>query len=78
MGSKVTEHILVPEHKKLTKEEKQALLERYRITTKELPKILESDPALAHIDAEPGDVIKITRKSQTAGKATYYRVVIHG
>ncbi len=78
MAFKVTEHILVPEHQKLTKEEKTQLLEKYRITSRELPKILRSDPAIAHLNCERGDVIKIIRKSPTAGKATYYRVVIHG
>ena len=76
MAFKVSEHVLVPEHKKLTKDEKKALLEKYHITTKELPKILKSDPTIIHLSTEPGDVIKITRKSQTAGIALYYRVII--
>lgn len=78
MAFKVSEHVLVPEHKKLTKEEKSELLEKYNITVKELPKILKSDPAVSHLALDTGDVIKITRKSQTMGKATYYRAVIRG
>ena len=78
MAFKVPEHSLVPEHKKLTKEEKEALLEKYHITVKELPRILESDQALQGIRVEPGDVVKITRKSPTAGKAAYFRVVVRG
>ncbi len=76
MVFKVSEHVLVPEHKKLTKEEKGELLEKYNITVKELPKILKNDPVVSHLSLETGDVIKITRKSPTLGKAVYYRVII--
>ena len=69
-------HELVPEHTKLSEKEKKELLERYHISAAELPKILARDPAIAHLDAKPGDVIKIVRKSPTAGQATYYRAVI--
>lgn len=78
MAFKVSEHVLVPEHTKLTKEEKKMLLSRYHVTTRELPKILKSDPAISHLNVEPGDVIRVIRKSMTAGRATYYRVVIRG
>ena len=78
MAFKVSEHIVVPQHTKLKKEEKQALLEKYNITIRELPRILSSDPAIAQLKVGPGDVIKIVRKSATAGKADYYRVVISG
>jgi len=78
MGFKVTEHMLVPEQRKLSKEEKAVLLAKYCITDKELPKVLKSDPAIRPMNVEAGDVIKIIRKSMTAGKAVYYRVVIRG
>ena len=78
MVFKVSEHGLVPEHKKLTKDEKKMLLRKYHATTRELPKIGRSDPAISHLNVEPGDVVKIIRKSKTAGKAAYYRVVIRG
>jgi DNA-directed RNA polymerase subunit H len=41
-----------------------------------LPKIKTSDVVVKQIDAKPGDVIKIIRKSLTAGKAVSYRLVI--
>ena len=78
MAFKVSEHMLVPEHKKLTKEEKDELLEKYSITVKELPKILKNDPAINHLSLDVGDVIKITRKSPTMGRAVYYRVIMRG
>ena len=30
------------------------------------------------VEGKPGDVIRITRKSDTAGESIYYRVVIKG
>ncbi len=74
----ITPHYLVPKHTKLNEKETEKFLEKYNISIKELPKILISDPALANMDVKPGDVIKIDRKSETAGKTTYYRGVING
>ena len=72
---KVDKHILTPKHSKLGEREKAQLLERYHVTSKELPKILKTDSAIKEMDAKLGDVIKITRKSPTAGDAIFYRVV---
>ena len=72
---KVDKHILTPKHSKLGEREKAQLLEKYHITSKELPKILKTDSAIKELDAKPGDVIKIIRKSQTAGDAVFYRAV---
>jgi len=60
----------------LPKQEKEALLEKLGVIETALPKILMSDPALTKTEIKPGDVIKISRKSQTAGKSTYYRIVV--
>ncbi len=72
---KIDEHILVPKHAKLTEKEKQELLERYKITVKDLPKIYIKDPAIQNLNVSTGDVIKIIRKSPTAGETVYYRSV---
>ncbi len=74
----VSKHILVPKHTKLNEKEKSELLKRYNSTSRELPKILKSDPAIADLDVSAGDVIKISRKSPTAGETLFYRVVING
>jgi DNA-directed RNA polymerase subunit H len=71
----ILEHELVPKHEVLSKEEKRGLLERLATDEKRLPMILDSDPIVKKIEAKPGDVLRITRKSQTAGKAVYYRLV---
>ena len=72
---KVDKHILTPKHMKLSEKEKAQLFEKYHVTSKELPKILKTDAAIRELDAKPGDIIKIMRKSSTAGYSVFYRVV---
>ncbi|HDD60135.1 MAG: DNA-directed RNA polymerase subunit H [Thermoplasmata archaeon] len=69
-------HRLVPRHRILNEEEKQELLKRYRISLKDLPKILITDPMVKAIGANIGDVIEIERISPTAGISHYYRYVV--
>lgn len=76
MTTEIIKHLLIPTHIKLSEKEKAMLFERYKITEKEMPGILKSDPAIQHLDAKEGDVIKIIRKSPTAGEYVYYRIVI--
>ncbi len=73
----VRKHILVPEHIKLNDKEKKELLKNYHISLKELPKINKKDPAIEHLNAKEGDIIKIIRKSPTASEAIFYRGVIN-
>jgi len=72
----VLTHDLVPNHILLTEEETQELLKKYSITRGQLPKIKSSDVVVKQIGAKPGDVLKIIRRSLTAGKAVAYRLVI--
>ena len=64
---KVDKHILTPKHIKLGEREKAQLLEKYHVTSKELPKILKTDASIKDMDVKIGDIIKIMRKSETAG-----------
>lgn len=72
----VLEHDLVPDHTKLTEDEVQDILKKYGITRGQLPKIKTSDVVVKQIEAKPGEVLRITRKSLTAGQAVSYRLVI--
>ena len=71
----IEKHDLIPKHAKLGEKEKKDLLEEYKITILELPKIQKNDPSLQKLDVKPGDVVKIIRPSQTAGESMYYRCV---
>ena len=71
----ILKHELVPEHIILNENEKKELFEKIKITEKNLPKILTNDPVVKKIGAKEGDVLKIIRKSPTAGTSIYYRVV---
>jgi DNA-directed RNA polymerase subunit H len=73
---KVTSHILVPKHEIVPKEEVEEILKRYNIKIQQLPKIYEDDPVIQEIGAKEGDVIRIIRKSPTAGVSVAYRLVI--
>jgi DNA-directed RNA polymerase subunit H len=60
----------------MSEEEASDLLAKYRISIEQLPKIFSDDPAVKVIEGTVGDVIKIERESQTAGRAESYRLVI--
>lgn len=77
VSTEIIMHDLVPEHKKLSQKESEELFKRYSITMKELPKIFVKDPAIRHLDAKENDIIKIIRKSPTAGSSVFYRGVIN-
>jgi DNA-directed RNA polymerase subunit H len=53
-------------------------MRKYNAKPSQLPYIMISDKAIEDLDARPGDVIKITRKSPTAGESVYYRYVVEG
>ena len=59
------EHELIPEHSKLSDKEAKDLLKKYNATIKEMPKILITDPAIAHMDIKEGDIIKVDTRTGT-------------
>ncbi len=69
-------HVLVPKHEIVPQEEHKELLKSMYITSKsKLPEIkFHLDPITRCIGAVPGDIIKITRPSQSSGEAIMYRV----
>ena len=72
----ITEHSYVPKHYVLSDEEKSMLLKRYKIKDSQLPKILATDPVARYLGLRRGNVVKIIRDSETAGKYVTYRVTI--
>jgi DNA-directed RNA polymerase subunit H len=74
----VRKHALVPKHEILSAEQAKVVLDQFKITPHQLPLIKNSDPVATAIGAKPGDILKITRVSQTAGRAIAYRHVVEG
>ncbi|MBD3227226.1 MAG: DNA-directed RNA polymerase subunit H [Candidatus Lokiarchaeota archaeon] len=72
----VLEHQFVPKHEILNYKEAEQVLERLKVDRIQLPNIYNTDPVVKIIGAKEGDVIKITRKSKTAGTSIAYRHVI--
>ena len=70
------DHIDVPKHEIMTRSEAEEVLEKYHCKATDLPLIFANDPAIIAIGVKPGDMIKITRKSATAGESLYYRYVV--
>ena len=76
IGLNISDHITVPKHRILDDDEVEEVLSKYDIEKEKLSKILTIDPAIKEIGANAGDVIEITRKSETAGESVFYRLAI--
>ena len=72
----IFDHKLVPKHEILDEKEKSQILAEYKIQPYQMPQIKATDPAVKAIGARPGDMLKIIRKSVTAGEHIAYRYVV--
>jgi DNA-directed RNA polymerase subunit H (RpoH/RPB5) len=70
-------HMLVPNHQKVPAEEVATLLKENYAKKLQLPLIrFHEDPIARMIGLVPGDVVRITRPSPTAGECIMYRVCV--
>eukprot|EP01087_Luapelamoeba_hula_P013116 TRINITY_DN3731_c0_g1_i1.p1 TRINITY_DN3731_c0_g1~~TRINITY_DN3731_c0_g1_i1.p1 ORF type:complete len:141 (+),score=14.14 TRINITY_DN3731_c0_g1_i1:257-679(+) len=72
----ITRHQLVPRHFVLSESEKAELLRKYKLEDSQLPRVLVSDPVSRYYGLSKGQVVKIVRPSETAGRYVTYRLVV--
>jgi DNA-directed RNA polymerase subunit H len=71
-------HQFVPKHELLSKKEAEELMREFHIRPYQLPYIKTSDPTAETLGAKMGDILRVTRKSATAGEVVVYRYVVEG
>jgi len=71
------EHVLVPPHRVLTKDEVNQVKKKYNIVDDaQFPDISRFDPVAQVIGIRPGQVCEIIRPSKTAINSLYYRICV--
>lgn len=71
----IQEHKLVPKHEIMSDSEIEEEIDTTDFDIENLPKIMTTDPVVKSIGAKAGDILRITRDSQTAGTFVTYRIV---
>lgn len=76
----VTKHDLVPSHHAIRDEAQiQGILDSLCLRTRtQLPLILSSDPVARYLGLKPGQVVRVTRNSPSAGTYMLYRCCVKG
>ena len=72
----ILEHELVPRHEVVPPEEAARILKELGVRPEQLPWLRATDPVARRIGAKPGDIVRIYRKSPTAGEIIVYRYVV--
>lgn len=72
----ITHHTKVPKHILLSDKEKMDFLQKYSLNIADLNKIERNDPVALYFAAQPGQVFKIAKVSESNGQYEQYRVVI--
>lgn len=74
--SSILHHEKQPKFTILSRRQKTAVLTKYKMKESQLPRMLAVDPIARYYGLKPGQVVKVVRKSETAGRYTTYRVVV--
>jgi DNA-directed RNA polymerase subunit H (RpoH/RPB5) len=74
----ITTHRMAMPHRILSEEERTATFDTFKISDpqNQLPWIDSQDTMIKWIGAIPGDVVEVTRHSDTAGRSFYYRYCV--
>jgi len=72
----ITEHMLVPSHEVLTKEEGENVLETYRARKRDMPLIRTNEDVAKYYNMKPGEITRIYRTSPLTCESVAYRLVI--
>jgi DNA-directed RNA polymerase subunit H len=72
----IFEHEYVPRHEILNEAERRDVLKRFHAKPHQFPWIKASDPLPIILGAEPGDILRITGESSTAGMSKSFRYVV--
>jgi DNA-directed RNA polymerase subunit H len=73
---KISNHTYQPKHEILSKNQAEEILKKYNTKPSQLPYMMIDDKGIEDLDVRPGDIVKITRRSATAGESVYYRYVV--
>jgi len=77
MQYNLSRHSLVPKHEILKDDgEVEGLLSTYQLKRNQMPIIQKADPMARYLGVKPGDIVKITRSSPSAGEAILYRYCV--
>lgn len=72
------EHVAIPPHRIASQAEVEQYYSDFGIAREDMPKILASDTPVVWLGAKSGDVVVVTRRSESAGYSTILRHVING
>ncbi|KAL1191551.1 DNA-directed RNA polymerase V subunit 5A [Cardamine amara subsp. amara] len=71
----ITKHVLRPQHRVLNDNEKTALLEKFNIEEKQLPRISKKDSIVRYYGLQKGQVMKVTYRGELTELHVAYRCV---